>query len=315
MMNRFILFWLVGVSLSAASDFKVCVVNGSRDSLRVAAARVELLCFAASAQDPALIAQKDTGSDGCVSFRLTLADSASDCYFSSVYSGIRYYSDKLNFAQPPHLITLVIFDTTTDRTSLSIPMHHLIVEEAKDRLHLREMRVLQNGGKSTIVSKHNQPLLRIAMPVGFSDFSPLTRDFDLAIEGDSLAVRGVLPPGNRTLSFSYTTTVTRKEIPLSLHFPVPTRNLDLFIHSEHWSLTSSLQDLGDFSIRGKIYRRRHGEEFAAGQTLSVLFKKEGQSDEGFSPYLTMTLAFLLLTGGFLFSRVNNTAASSRLKRK
>ncbi|MDZ7314943.1 MAG: hypothetical protein ONB24_02345 [candidate division KSB1 bacterium] len=315
MMNRFILFWLVGVSLSAASDFKVCVVNGSRDSLRVAGARVELLCFMTSSQEPVLIDQKNAGTDGCASFSLTSADSGSDCYFSSVYSGIRYYSDKLNFAQAPRLITLVIFDTTTERTSLSVPMHHLIVEEAQDRLHFREMRVLQNGGKLTIVSKADEPLLRIALPSGLSDFSPLTRDFDLAIEGDSLSVRGVLPPGNRTLSFSYTIAVTRNEIHLSLQFPVPTRNLDLFIHSEQWSLSSSLQDLGDFVIRGKRYRRRHGEEFAAGQTLSVLFKKEGHSAEGVSPYLTMSLGVLLLTGGFLFSRVTNTAAFPRLKRK
>lgn len=314
-MNRIILFWLVAVSLSAAADLKVCVLNGSRDSSKVAGARVELLCFTASSQEPVLIGRKDAGIDGCASFSLTPADSGSECYFSSVYSGIRYYSDKLNFAQPPRLITLMVYDTTSERTALSVPMHHLIVEEALDRLHFRETRVLQNGGKSTIVSKHDQPLLSIAMPAGFSDFSPLTHDFDLAIEGDSLAVRGVLPPGNRTLSFSYTTTVTRKEIPLSLHFPVPTRNLDLFIHSEHWSVSSSLQDLGDFSIRGKIYRRRHGEEFAAGQTLSVLFQKEGHSAEGVSPYLTMSLGVLLLMGGFLFSRVTNTAAFSRLKRK
>jgi hypothetical protein len=304
----FLLSFLFPEKSVGQAIFHGVVINASQDSVAIARLTVYLLQMQ-SEEGPATEAQTTTSAQGRFQFVIAKADTAATYLAAADYQAVRYYSDGVKFSGSPSSqnASIVVYDTTHTADAIRTMMHHLIIEDAGETIVLRETRILNNSGNKTIMSVMGDSLtgestFRFSLPFTARNVAPVSSGMgdDLVSLGHFVYDKGVVPPGNRQVSYSYEIPWQRDAATVSIDISQPTRTFDVFISNPQLNFASEqLQDEGPFVIRGVSYRRYGTQNLSAGSQIRFVVSRSSQAKETPMPAILVTAVILL--GGLLFA--------------
>ena len=308
---------------AAARDvsFSGRLLNGSRDSSGVAGQEIALQLFKLSGHAPFDVATTRSAGGGAFSFRIANPDTGAAYIASTEHQGVRYYSDQIHFAHTADGQTdIVLFDSTQSNRDITVPMHHLFIQDAGEALAVRETRVLQNPALKTILNAvadghEHGAILRVELPPWAMNITPIAAQFgtDIHVHENVLYDTGVFEPGNRQVAFTYELPWQRNRATLVIQVDQPTRSLDLFLDNQGLRLEGAgLTDQGPFTIRGTSYNRYGIEGVNPGTRVQVQIIRETPAGEELPAWLIPSATIALLFFGFSLSRFFKSPAAGRL---
>jgi hypothetical protein len=248
-----------------------------------------------------------TRTDARGSYTLTIRrpDSGAIYVVSSWHAGIAYFSEPIAPGRSPSRVRpLVVYDTSSTGPAVRVVRRLVTVAKQKrdgsrDVLELVE---LENPGAATRVARDTLvptwagalPPAAIQFRVGQGDVSPqvVTR------RGDSVAVYGPLPPGERKqLSYTYVLAATVHRV--SLPIDQPTDEVDLLLEDTAAVVTAGkLDSLGAEDVGGRRFARYRTPPLAAGAALAVGFTERRFAPESLIPFI-VAIAGVVLAVGFV----------------
>src|SRR2546425_3724902 len=198
-----------------------------------------------------------TDARGVYALTIRRPDSAAVYVVSTWHAGIAYFSEPIAPGRSTSgLRPLYVYDTSS--TGLAVRVMRRLVTVARQKRDgsrdVLELVELENPGVATRVARDTLrptwagalPPVAIQFQVGQGDISPqvVTR------RGDSVAVYGPLPPGERKqLSYTYVLAATVRR--MSLPIDQPTDEVDLLLEDTAAVVTAGkLDSLGAGDIRG-----------------------------------------------------------------
>ncbi|HEX9488365.1 MAG TPA: hypothetical protein VF976_14960 [Gemmatimonadales bacterium] len=247
-----------------------------------------------------------TRSDDRGAYALTIRrpDSSAIYVVSSWHSGIAYFSEPIAPGRSrSDLRPLYVYDTSSTGPAVRVMRRLVTVAKQKQdgSRDVLELLELENPGVATRVARDTVrptwagaiPPLAIQFRVGQGDVSPqvVTR------RGDSVAVYGPLPPGERKqLSYTYvlSATVRRVAVPIDQR----TEEVDLLLEDTAAVVAAAkLDSLGMEDIDGRRFARYRTPPLASGAQLAIVFTDPRFTPESMIP-LVVGLAALVLAIGF-----------------
>jgi hypothetical protein len=219
-------------------------------------------------------------------------------------SGIAYFTEPITPGRSrSDLRALYVYDTSSTGPAVRV-MRRLVTvakEKSDGSREVLELLELENPGVATRVARDTlRPTWAGAIPpgalqfrVGQGDVSPqvVTR------RGDSVAVYGPLPPGERKqLSYTYVLSATERRVGVPID--QPTEEVDLLLEDTAAVVTAGkLDSLGMEDIDGRRFARYRTPPLPAGAPLAIGFSERRFSPESMIP-LVVALAAVVLVIGF-----------------
>lgn len=245
-----------------------------------------------------------TDARGAYTLAIRRPDSAAIYVVSSWHAGIAYFSEPIGPGRgaSTSLRPLYVYDTSSAGPPVGVIRRLVTVAQRKrdgsrDVLELVE---LENPGPATRVARDTLlptwtgaiPPVAIQFRVGQGDVSPqaVTR------RGDSVAVYGPLPPGERKqLSYTYVLSATVRRV--SLPIDQPTTEVDLLLEDTAAVVTAAkLDSLGLEEIGGRRFARYRTPPLAQGAPLAITFTEPGLTPEALVPFIVGIAAAALVVG-------------------
>jgi hypothetical protein len=196
-------------------------------------------------------------------------------YVATEYQGAFYSEGPLQAAGEELQRDVTVYDVGSDISSVSVSNHHVIVEHQQDGLHVTEILIFQNSGKTAFLgvgSEHAESAgMRIGLPASVKKYEPgMGADEQTTVlKGRDLSSLRPIPPGMHPFSFTYV-------VPLSAHvdfshrFYYPTGSFEVMFDDPSLKLESKqLQYAGSRQQGGKKYEMYTGSGFGVGQEASV----------------------------------------------
>ena len=243
-----------------------------------------------------------TDAQGRYTLTIRRPDSTAMYVVSSRHAGIAYFSEPVVPGRPLH--ALYVFDTSSAGPAVRVARRLVTVAKIKrdgsrDVLELVE---LENPGTATRVAADTLrpawagaiPAAAIQFQVGKGDLSPQA----VALRGDSVAVFGPIPPGERKqLSYTYVLPATAPRFDLPIDQPI--REVDLLLEDTAAVVRAArLDSLGIERIDGRRFARYRTPALAAGTALAIVFSDRPLTAEALVPFV-VGLAALALGIGFV----------------
>jgi len=244
-----------------------------------------------------------TDARGAYALTIRRPDSAAIYVVSTWRAGIAYFSEPIAPGRStPGLRPLYVYDTSS--TGPAVRVMRRLVTVAKEKRDgsrdVLELVELENPGVATRVARDTLrptwagaiPPVAIQFRVGQGDVSPqvVTR------RGDSVAVYGPVPPGERKqLSYTYvlSATVRRVRVPIDQ----PTEEVDLLLEDTAAVVTAGkLDSLGLEDIGGRRFARYRTPPLAAGAELVVAFTERRFTLESLVPFIVGLVGVVLAVG-------------------
>jgi len=311
---------LFASAAESSSIFNGRIVNGSRENEPVSHAHTVLQRISSNMQIPQELDSQISDAQGSIRFITAEVDTNFTYFITTEHQGIQYYSngDTPNPLSPTQL-NLVIYDTTHSTADLQILMHHVIIEDEGNSLSFRETRVMNNKGNRSITPTDSDNKLqnawnRYPIPSTAESFSPLSGHApdELVRRGNDVYNRGVFPPGNKTISFSYKIPFNENSLALELSASTIANSFDLFVGSSTIRIESlQLSDYGAFTIRGKSYNR-YGTTDLTNPQIFIRIIRMGENKSP-RPMTTILFTALLLTLGIILATLIKMPAKDKDK--
>jgi hypothetical protein len=157
-------------------------------------------------------------------------------YVATEYEGAYYTEGPLDI--PPHGqdgktpggLTLdqdlLIYEVGRDMGSVRVTNHHMVVERNPDHLHVTEILIFQNDGKTaylgTGLNHAENAGVRLGLPASVEHFEPGVGGDDqtVRVQGRDLTGTRPIPPGTRPFSFTYHVPLSgRMDLSHRVYFP------------------------------------------------------------------------------------------------
>ena len=246
-----------------------------------------------------------TDARGTYALTVRRPDSASVYVVSSWHGGIAYFSEPIRLdgaGAPARLRPLYVYDTSSTGPAVRVARRLVTVARPKrdgtrDVLELVE---LENPGPATRVAADTLrptwagsiPTVAIQFQVSQGDVSPQA----VVRRGDSVAVYGPLPPGERKqLSYTYVLPATVRSV--SLPIDQGTEAVDLLLEDTTAIVTTPhLDSLPVEDIAGRRFARYRTPPLAAGTALAIAFPARRLGPESLVPVIVGVAALALVAG-------------------
>jgi len=246
-----------------------------------------------------------TDARGAFTLAVRRSDSTAIYVVSSWYAGIAYFSEP---AAGTHrrsaLHPIYVYDTSSTGQGVAL-LRRLVTIAGRKKDGTRdvlELLELENPGAKTRIAPDTLrptwagalPTVAIQFRVGQGDVSPqaVTR------RGDSVAVFGPIPPGERKqLSYAYVLPADVRAV----HVPIdqPTGEVDLLLEDTAAVVTGAqLDSLGVEEIEGRRFARYRARAVVTGAPLAIALPQGGLQAQGLVP-VVVALAALVLGVGFV----------------
>ena len=196
-------------------------------------------------------------------------------YVAIEYQGAFYTEGPLQASGDQIQRDVTVYDVGNDISSVSVSNHHVIVEHQQDGLHVTEILIFQNSGKTAFLgvgSEHAENAgMRIGLPASVKKYEPGmgADEQSTVLKGRDLSSLRPIPPGMHPFSFSYL-------VPLSAHvdfshrFYYPTGSFEVMFDDPSLKLESKqLQYAGSREQGGKKYEMYTGSGFGVGQEATI----------------------------------------------
>ncbi|HEY6158390.1 MAG TPA: hypothetical protein VIV88_13105 [Gemmatimonadales bacterium] len=249
-----------------------------------------------------------TSTDARGHYTLTIrhADSTALYVVSSWRAGIAYFSEPVTpgRSRPAPLRALYVYDTSSAGPAVRVTRRLVTVAKIKrdgsrDVLELLE---LENPGAATRVAADTlRPTWAGAIPAAAIQFQVGQGDVSaraVTLRGDSVAVFGPIPPGERKqLSYTYVLPATARRVDLPIDQPI--EEVDLLLEDTAAVVRAArLDSLGIEPIEGRRFARYRTPALGAGAPLAIAFSDRPLAPEALVPFV-VGLAALALAAGFV----------------
>ncbi|HEY6221245.1 MAG TPA: hypothetical protein VIX13_01795, partial [Candidatus Eisenbacteria bacterium] len=121
---------------------------------------------------------------------------------------------------------LLIYEVGREVAAVHVTNHHIIVERNADHLHVTEIIVFENSGKTaylgTGLNHAENAGIRLGLPASVKEFQPgMGGDAQsVRVQGRDLASLRPIPPGTHPFSFTYSVPLSgRMDLSHRLYFP------------------------------------------------------------------------------------------------
>jgi hypothetical protein len=176
---------------------------------------------------------------------------------------------------------LVIYDVGRDIAAVSVANHHIIVERKTDHLHITEILVFENSGKTaylgTGLNHAENAGIRLGLPASVNEFQVgMGGDAQtVRVQGRDLASLRPIPPGTRPFSFTYHVPLTgRMDLSHRLYFP--TAKFVVLIEDPKLKLeAASLRYAGQREQNGRKFELYQGSDFPIGAEVPMRIQGAG----------------------------------------
>lgn len=176
---------------------------------------------------------------------------------------------------------LVIFDVGREVAAVRVTNHHIIVERKPDHLHVTEILIFENSGKTaylgTGLNHAENAGIRLGLPASVKEFQAgMGGDAQtVRVQGRDLASLRPIPPGTRPFSFTYNIPLSgRMDLSHRLYFP--TAKFVVLIEDPKLKLESaSLQYAGQRDQNGRKFELYQGSDFPIGAEVTMRIQGAG----------------------------------------
>lgn len=132
-----------------------------------------------------------------------------------------------------HVARIPVYDTSDDKTNLSITTHHLMITVAANKLMFKEYMQLVNSSNMAVTSAEDDEksaVIEIKLPKGFKNLETLSyfEEQALVITDEGFYDTMAVPPGEYQVSFAYTLDITSSEMDIVKGITLPTAKLVVF---------------------------------------------------------------------------------------
>ncbi len=219
---------------------------------------------------------RTTGPEGKFSFSGLRDDPELSYFLSTEFEGAFYTEGPVDVEGKGRATQdLVVYDVGRDIASVKVTNQHIIVERQPDHLHITEIVVLENSGRTAYLGTgmdHAQNAgIRLGLPASVKEFQPgMGGDAQtVRVQGRDLASLRPIPPGTRPFSFTYHIPLSgRMDLSHRLYFP--TEKFVVLIEDPSLRLESpSLQHSGSRDQGGRKYEVYQGANFPVGSEVTM----------------------------------------------
>jgi len=176
---------------------------------------------------------------------------------------------------------ILIYDVGRDIAAVRVANHHIIVERKTDHLHITEILVFENSGKTaylgTGLNHAENAGIRLGLPASVNEFQAgMGGDAQtVRVQGRDLASLRPIPPGTRPFSFTYHVPLTgRMDLSHRLYFP--TAKFVVLIEDPKLKLeTASLKYAGQREQNGRKFELYQGSDFPIGAEVPMRIQGAG----------------------------------------
>ncbi len=196
-------------------------------------------------------------------------------YVTTEYQDAIYSEGPLSGEREEVTRDITVYDVGSDISSVLVSNHHVIVEHQQDGLHVTEILIFQNSGKTAFLgvgSEHAESAgMRIGLPASVKKYEPgMGADEQTTVlKGRDLSSLRPIPPGMHPFSFTYV-------VPLSAHvdfshrFYYPTNSFEVMFDDPKLKLESKqLQYAGSRDQGGRKFEMYTGSGFGVGQEATI----------------------------------------------
>jgi len=247
-----------------------------------------------------------TDAQGRYTLTIRRPDSTALYVVSSWHAGIAYFSEPVvpSRSTSVPLRALYVYDTSSAGPAVRVARRLVTVAKLKrdgsrDVLELLE---LENPGPATRVAADTlRPTWAGAIPAAAIQFQVGQGDLSaraVTLRGDSVAVFGPIPPGERKqLSYAYVLPATARRVDLPID--QATAEVDLLLDDTAAVVRAArLDSLGIERIEGRRFARYRTPALGAGAQLAIVFSDRPLAPEALVPFV-VGLAALALAVGFV----------------
>ena len=247
-----------------------------------------------------------TDAQGRYTLTIRRPDSTALYVVSSWHAGIAYFSEPVvpSRSTSVPLRALYVYDTSSAGPAVRVARRLVTVAKLKrdgsrDVLELLE---LENPGPATRVAADTlRPTWAGAIPAAAIQFQVGQGDLSaraVTLRGDSVAVFGPIPPGERKqLSYAYVLPATARRVDLPID--QATAEVDLLLEDTAAVVRAArLDSLGIERIEGRRFARYRTPALGAGAQLAIVFSDRPLAPEALVPFV-VGLAALALAVGFV----------------
>ena len=151
-----------------------------------------------------------------------------DVMFSGRSVGLRAEENKV-------ALGVEVYDVSTDKSKLSVSMHHYIIKLQSDSLAVTEYLQINNSSEMAISSdtkdsRDKSVVLEMNLPAGFKDLTAVSY-FDqdaLVVTDEGFYDTMAIAPGQYHASFSYTLEISSSTIDIAKKLSLPTSSFVIF---------------------------------------------------------------------------------------
>ncbi|HYK82710.1 MAG TPA: hypothetical protein VEU55_06155 [Gemmatimonadales bacterium] len=244
-----------------------------------------------------------TRTDAQGRFSLTIArpDSAALYLASSWYAGIAYFSEPIAGVRSGRaaLRPLYVYDTSSTGPPVHLAQRLVTIAQRKrdGARAVLELLELENPAARTRVAPDTLrptwtgalPAAAIQFQVGRGDISPQA----VTLRGDSVAVFGPIPPGERKqLSYAYVLPADLRAVTVPID--QATSEVDLLLEDTTAVVSAlRLDSLGIEDIDGRRFARYRMRDVAAGARLAIALPERGFQPQTLVPLVVAVAALIL----------------------
>ncbi|KPJ53619.1 hypothetical protein AMJ39_03670 [candidate division TA06 bacterium DG_24] len=198
-------------------------------------------------------------------------------YVFADYEGGSYSSAPLELAAtaPRATIELAVYSSSPDPEGVTIPVHHIIIDDAGEAVVVSEYIQLMNVSETSYMGEADAPLegigFRQRLPSGHHGLEVMDGLMEccLGFEGDDLVETMAITPGYRDVAFRYR---LGKSSTLDFSRPVifPTRAFHVMVEEGVGEVAApGLEMRGASTVRGVSYTTYVGADLEAGHEIGV----------------------------------------------
>jgi hypothetical protein len=197
-------------------------------------------------------------------------------YVSTEYENAFYTEGPLTAGQGETIThKFVVYEVGRDISAVQVKNHHIIIEHKPDALHVTEILIFENRGRTaylgTGIDHAENAGARVGLPASIAGFQqgmggdPQTSH----LKGRELTSERPIPPGVRPFSFSYRIPLSGR-IDLSHRLYFPTASFVVLLDDPKMKLQSKgLEYGGTRDQGGKNYAVYSGATFGVGQEIPI----------------------------------------------
>ncbi|MBC8180647.1 hypothetical protein H8E88_05930 [candidate division KSB1 bacterium] len=291
------------------------IYSGSEDSSLVRNVEVQLLVYLGHnlVDDSSYV--KKTNSRG--KYRLTnLPVDSSLIYYPRVtFNDIVYYGNgvRISLHQLKQQSDLVVFDNTSDKKDIFVPMEHLFLSHENNVLTLKEIFLINNRGKKTYMGQKTEDenvhyVLEFPLPAGYENLKILTPDAknSSTVKNGTLYDTALFSPGSKQYSYQFQIPYKGNEYQYTRQIIYPTGGVNVFIENPQLTIQGpGVKPMGDFNIKGKTYQHYSLKHLMPGMQLELTLTNLPGKTIGFNfdikwIVLLVVVGFLIVGFGYTF---------------